>query len=818
MTSNHKRFFERASVTAVKSALMALSLVPGVYAADASEDAIRELTQPANLVEIGAGYVNKDSAKFGEYNGLDKKGAYAIGGFELYGSGDKDSAYRWRLIGTDLGLETRSIQGDAGSQGRFRVTFGYDELNRSYSDTYKTLWQGAGTSTLTLPSAYPAAASRGSSSALANWNNIQSPYATAACATTGGIPTVACQGPGYLIPANMNGFDVGTKRSRSDVGASVQLGAGWTFNATARHENKEGAKLTGVAMGGFKGALMPEPISSSTDNFGAKFSYNNEKGNLIVGYSASFYKNDIKAWTVQYPFAFTNATTSGVLNDLTMMNGAPDNQMHQLSLTGGYNFSSATRLVLNGTYSRLTQNQDFAYQSGLGWNVPANSANAEVAKSTLFAKLTTRPMKELFLAMAYKYNYHDDKSPARTYLITQYDSPLAARAPTATALNLNNNLTNEPTNRKQNQVNLDGDYKLGRGQTLAAGYEWQQIERTTDGDENLFPSEKSSENTGRIEYRNSMIENVSGRLSYAYSQRRVSDYREPELNPAGSSSNVGAYSELPGYRQFFITNRNRDKLSGAFSFQASDALSVQAGLDYNNDKYPSQYGLKETSGWVLNLDASYAASEKLSLNAYYSFEDMKAKQDSLSLAVNRNTTPVTINATPVLGSCAAFTAAAGTLPNGYYTDPCRMWSESQGDKVSTFGIGFKSINLMDGKLTLDGDLTFSRAKTPISLAGGVFSSNGATVNPNVWFPAESFPDVTTKMTDLRLVARYALNKTTTLRLNYFCRRLSSSDWQYDAYANSALGVLAVQSYIGPAMTSPNYTVNVVGITYIYRFR
>jgi hypothetical protein len=34
----------------------------------------------------------------------------------------------------------------------------------------------------------------------------------------------------------------------------------------------------------------------------------------------------------------------------------------------------------------------------------------------------------------------------------------------------------------------------------------------------------------------------------------------------------------------------------------------------------------------------------------------------------------------------------------------------------------------------------------------------------------------------------------------------------------ALGALAVQAYIGPGMTSQNYTVNVVSITYIYRFR
>ena len=39
------------------------------------------------------------------------------------------------------------------------------------------------------------------------------------------------------------------------------------------------------------------------------------------------------------------------------MAGAPDNEMHQLTLTGGYNFSSTTRLVLTGNYQKMTQNE-----------------------------------------------------------------------------------------------------------------------------------------------------------------------------------------------------------------------------------------------------------------------------------------------------------------------------------------------------------------------------------------------------------------------------------------------------------------------------
>ena len=38
-------------------------------------------------------------------------------------------------------------------QGRFRLTFGYDELRRNRSDSYQTPYNGAGTNVLTLPGA-----------------------------------------------------------------------------------------------------------------------------------------------------------------------------------------------------------------------------------------------------------------------------------------------------------------------------------------------------------------------------------------------------------------------------------------------------------------------------------------------------------------------------------------------------------------------------------------------------------------------------------------------------------------------------------------
>src|SRR5512144_365456 len=101
MKSKQQRFAVRASLVAVRAALVAMAVVSAAQAAESDE--VRQLTQPTNSVEVGAGYVSEDSFKFGEYNGLFNKGAYGIFGFRVYGGGTYGSAdpTRWRITGTD---------------------------------------------------------------------------------------------------------------------------------------------------------------------------------------------------------------------------------------------------------------------------------------------------------------------------------------------------------------------------------------------------------------------------------------------------------------------------------------------------------------------------------------------------------------------------------------------------------------------------------------------------------------------------------------------------------------------------------------------
>ena len=300
----------RASVAAVQAALLALSAVSVAQGADV-DDAIRQQTRPTNTIEVGAGYVSEDSFKFGEYNGLFNKGLFGIFNLDLsgggaYGSGDPT---RWRLVGTDLGLDTRNVAAEYGEQGRFRINLGFDELRRMRSDTYQTPFLGAGSDTLTLPS---------------NWlkpfvpqvnaNNINfrslSPTTGLAPSNVAGVvtpPTAAQQATvNNIIAADRPAFhnvDLDTKRTTYEGGFSYNIDRNWAFKVSAKHEKKDGLKPLGTVTSQVSeySTVIPDPIDQTTDQYNVSLTYTGDKAFMQVAYYGSVFKNDVQRTQQRFP-------------------------------------------------------------------------------------------------------------------------------------------------------------------------------------------------------------------------------------------------------------------------------------------------------------------------------------------------------------------------------------------------------------------------------------------------------------------------------------------------------------------------------------
>jgi MtrB/PioB family decaheme-associated outer membrane protein len=884
MKTNKRCFAIRASFVAVQGTLAAWVLVSSAQAAE-TDDPARQLTQPTNRIELGGGYVSDDSFKFGQYNGLFNKGLYGIFNLDMRSADalDSESAIRWRVNATDLGLDTRTVKAEIGQQGKFRINVGFDELRSNRSDTYQTPYLGAGTNNLVLPATWLVPVVPQVSPTSGNFRGLD-PIAGLAASLVNGVatpPTAAQQATvNKIIAADVPAFknvDIGTTRKTYDGGFSYQIDPQWEFKASASHMDRDGTKLMNMlsTASGTATVTLPDLIDQSTDQYNVSLNYTGDKAFLQAAYYGSIFKNHVDSMNWQNPF----------LPTLTAhMSSAPSNEFNQFTLTGGYHFSPTTKLVLFGSYARNTQNDQFLADPGnspLG--LPVQSLNGLVVTTAFNAKLTSRPMTGLNLTAAYKYDDRDNRTPVNTYEFYDAGEPKSGVSPFNAALGLpagtlgsNINIyANRPYSKRLNQFNLDADYAVAKGQALKVGYEYQKIDRSCPGSWiNCADAPETRESTGRVEWRVNVVQDLSGRLSYAYSQRKV-DYDEnawlalvPMANvvPTGATQSVldflnqtglggfGAVApwvplqpgnlgvffpnnsslvqqfygsrndihELIGMRRFNMADRDRNKVRGALNWQATDKLSLQGGVDYNKDDYTnSVFGLKNAKTLALNLDGTYAVSDAFTANAFYTYEDMRNGTAGASYSSGAITNTATVGGvtgnTVVSGGC--FSTVLDKNENAKI-DPCLNWGTDMRDKVDTAGIGVRYKGAMDGRLDLGGDLVYSRARTDNAMTGGTYANNPAAVAGQpavspaaIFIPAANLPTVKTNTIELKLTGQYAIDRVSAVRLLYWFQRLQSNDY---AYAGMQYGTIT--SVMPTNEQAPNYKVHVVGISYVYRWQ
>ena len=221
---------------------------------------------------------------------------------------DSASALRWRIKGTDLGLETRSLSAQVGVQGKFRLNFGYDELRRNRSDSYQTPYNGAGTNILTLPGTWqvPTVAGSGGTNPVSARGLVKAigdaPYISTAAANNGALvsPTAAQMA---LVDAAANAdvplfhnVNLYTKRTKYDAGFNFIFDERWGFDANFRPEHKDGLKPMGTVSrntGGDISTVIPDLIDTDHNQINVSLNFKGKKSFAQAGYYGSFFKNNV---------------------------------------------------------------------------------------------------------------------------------------------------------------------------------------------------------------------------------------------------------------------------------------------------------------------------------------------------------------------------------------------------------------------------------------------------------------------------------------------------------------------------------------------
>jgi len=730
----------------------------------------KSLTCPENFFEVGVLDVSRTEPKFGEYNGLSHGGGYGVGNFS-YGGGDgycqRGGNTRWQVYGNNLATTSRSFGASYGQQGQWAVGFNYDQLRHYTTTGYQTPYQGGGGNVLSLP---------------ANFGVVNT-------GVNGGTRT--------LTPTQLAAFqdtNVYNTRQNYNFNAFYALTSEWDVKFNYKHIEQSGSKLIGGAtdvydmsgLGGFSfsgqsPSLKMYPQKDTTDNISLSANWVGEKAYASFEYYGSLYHDDYRGVSFSNPYV-TGAPATGDLAPgglpYTTMSTPPSNILNQLSVTGGYLFSKQTRLTGGLSFGLNTQNSSYdgTYTTtpNTAPGLPASSLHGRVINTHADARLTHEFSKALSLNTGFRYDERDNHTPVNTYSFVTIGG--AAASP-----------TNAPESYRHTVADAALDYRIDKKQRLRFGYKYDHMQRWCNSDlannaqgagsaayyvtPGCMQVPRSTDNSLNLGYKLSLTDVLRVDTDYTYSDRDATI--NPSFYNPMQSFNQGY--ENYGWLAYFQAPRREHALKVRTLWQATDALDFGLTGRYTFDNYTdSTLGVQTGHSGSINLDASYRVSDNASYGAYVSWQ--RSSRYLLSASDRNPLAP-----------------------------PTQLWDNTLSDTDLGIGLNGKQKFLHD-KFQLSEDLSYNFGRTWYG-TGLVQNIAAATGNSGQVSPIRS------RTIQFRLVGSYQFSKNARLNVGYMIQRVMSNDYFYNGYATGY-----TPSTMLPAnLRSPNYTVNVVYVTYRYSF-
>lgn len=516
----------------------------------------------SGTVQAGIGHVSDDSRTFGNFTGLDRKGAVLdLGGSVSFRGAD---GYYADLSASDLGLDIRRLEGQAGREGLYGLKLGYAEIPRYFADGARSPFLGIGGSQLTLPAGYPAA-------------------------DTASMP----------LGSSLQSASPGYKAQRFDLAGQWIGQAGFVYRVGLRRDVRDGTR---ASAGSFynTAAQLVTPIDHTTDQLEVGVSYASAKLQVSMSYLLSQFRNGSSALNWRNPFnAMVAGATEGQLAQ------APDNEFQQIAGSVGYQFSSQLRASADFAAARGTQDASHL-ASTLNGNLvvpalPAASLDGRTENFNGNVKLSYAPLEAWRLNAIYAWDVRNARSAVLAY------------PHVATDMFVDPELrSNTPFDLRQHRFKLNGDYRGPDSWKFSAGLEWDRRNR------NYQEVATTDEATvwGRASTRAG--ESVSLSLKLAHAERDPSTY--------GVSTWFGS-PQNPLMRKLNLAARTRDSIGARADWTATDALTVGLTADYAKDDYTKTWvGLKDAETVNAGLDLAWAASEQTQLHAFVQSERMRSNQ------------------------------------------------------------------------------------------------------------------------------------------------------------------------------------------------
>lgn len=527
-----------------------------------------QLCAPSNGWEIdaeaGVGYVADDEFYFGNYSGLDNDGTYLTGDlFARYWSTHGDQL---RLEGYRLGQDSRAILVKGGRQGLYKLRASYQAIPVRQYDTTVTPYRGNGSDTLKLP---------------AGW--VRAP-------STQGMTQLDSEKHGVKIEQDWDIYKAGLTYTPTQH---------WNYDVDFRRTERDGQDIYAGSFF-FNTAEFTRPIDYHTDEVEAKLGYTARDWQLGLGYNGSYFDNANKSLT--WANAYSPQSAGQDSGQLAL---PPDNEAHQLTLSGSVRLPAKTTVNAHVSLGRMTQDDKLLPYTTNALiptsSLPEGSANAKVDTTNVDLRAVSSPIDKFTFEGKFRYNQRDNKTPEKTYDYVVTDLALS---PTP--------VKNIAYDYDRYNYTLGGSYRIDSRNRLHAGFDHENFKRSDQ--------ERNDTRTNRISTRldTRPIDIADMNIEFYTERRDGSDY-DPITNVANPQN--------PLMRLYNMADRDRTGVKSYLSILAGERASFGVNIEASKDKYDnSSIGLDESSYAGLGFDISYLITRDITSYATTHWERSKSSQ------------------------------------------------------------------------------------------------------------------------------------------------------------------------------------------------
>lgn len=717
--------------------------------------------------------VNGDAARYERYRDLGD--GLALEGVRL---NRERQGWLFDFMADHVGRDDQRYRGDIVKPGKLKGWVVWDQIRMLMSRTTQTLFSDSSTGVFEIDNALQA--------------QVQASLAS--------MPVVFDQ--------NARVFDTKSRRHIFESGLEYIATPELTVKGLFRNIDREGGLPYGGSFGHSSLVEMPAPVQHTTKDVDAAAEFTRDPLLVRVGYTGSWFHNDITDLTFDNPFRATDAVNNSSRGRLTL---APSNSFI------GVNGSASVRLPYR---SRATAYISTGSLKDAGDPLVTQTVNTAltptpVARATVDGEARTTAVNLTFVSRPNRYfdvnvrfrDYdYDNRTPEFTMLQrVAYDNSTSAATYSSLGAQTSpvGSVVTEPFG--VGRATFDADVKTTPKAGLSAGIGYSRI-----GEERTHRIiEDTTDHILRLTFDSVGSQWFSIRTKYEHAQRsgEVSEDVERELFMIG---------EQPGIRHFDIAPRDRNRVTILGAVTPTATLSLNASVAAGKDDYKeSVFGVRDNTHQVYGFGVDAVPSETVTLAGSYSYERYNALSRSRQADPPSSGSSDPFNRTPfTYDTFVQFPQDSNTVPQPARAS--RNWATDARDRAHSF-IATAEISRIAEKFDVHVTYDFNLARSNYGyITGPVLDRTlpEEVVIDTTLPPPTALPQVRSELQRGIVDVTYALTPRVSIGLSYWHERYRVEDFTLDLQAQPDLGrspVLLIGYLYEP------YTANTVWARIFYRW-